>query len=444
MSYNNRRKETGAITVNILYLHSHDTGRNIEPYGYSVATPNLMRFAAESVVFRKAFCAAPTCSPSRSALVTGSCPHSNGMIGLAHRGFRMADYSRHVVTTLKNSGFHTALSGIQHVAESYETIGYDEYLGGRGPEIPSTEAGAESFLRSRPKTPFFLSVGFFETHRRFPDLQSEAEADMVRPPAPLPDSPQTRTDTARYARSAAILDEKMGRVLHALDESGLAEETLVIITTDHGVAFPGMKCNLNDNGTGVMLMMRGPDAFAGHRTIDAMVSQMDLFPTFCELLGIDPPSWLEGRSLMPLLRDDTERLHEALFAEVNYHGAYEPMRSVRTDRFRYVRRYDGRNRPVLPNCDDGESKSYLLENGWGARPPAGEALYDLVLDPYETNNIIADPRRREVIEDLKSRLQLWMEETRDPLLLGWVSAPSGAVVNDPDAPSPKAPTFRVP
>lgn len=434
--------------MNILYLHSHDTGRNVEPYGYPVDTPNLMRFAGESVVFRRAFCAAPTCSPSRSALVTGSCPHSNGMLGLAHRGFRMNDYSRHLVTTLKNAGFHTALSGIQHVAESHETIGYDEYLGGHGggggTGDPPTEEAAVSFLRSRPKTPFFLSVGFFETHRQFPELESEQEADTARPPAPLPDSPQTRIDAARYARSARVLDGKMGRVLFALDESGLAAETLVVVTTDHGVALPGMKCSLNDNGTGVMLMMRGPEAFSDHRTIDAMVSQMDLFPTFCELLGIEAPSWLEGSSLLSLVRGETERLHEALFAEVNYHGAYEPMRSVRTDRFRYVKRYDGRSRPVLPNCDDGETKSYLLENGWGGRQPAGEALYDLVFDPYETNNIIDDPRRREVLEDLKNRLQLWMEETHDPLLLGWVAAPSGAVVNDPDAPSPKATTFRVP
>ena len=86
---------------NILYLHSHDTGRYIEPYGYPVPTPNLQAFAEQGVVFRQAFCGGPTCSPSRAALLTGQAPHSSGMIGLAHMGFKLHDYSQHIVHTLR-------------------------------------------------------------------------------------------------------------------------------------------------------------------------------------------------------------------------------------------------------------------------------------------------------------------------------------------------------
>ena len=426
--------------MNIVYMHSHDTGRCIEPYGYPVRTPRLAAFAERAVVFRNAFCAAPTCSPSRAALLTGATPHVNGMLGLTHRGFALSDYSQHIVSTLKKAGYHTALSGVQHVASSWEQIGYHEYLGGPS----AAETNAEDFLRRPPTAPFFLSVGFFETHRQFPALDSAAEADGARAPAPLPDVEQTRTDAARYARSATLLDAKMGRVLDAIDESSLSNDTLIIVTTDHGIAFPGMKCNLNDAGTGVMLMVAGPNQFSRHRTVDAMVSHLDVFPTICELLSIDRPPWLEGQSLLPLVTGEVASLHDELFAEVNYHAAYEPMRTVRTERYRYVRRYDGRTRPVLPNCDDSESKAYLMANGWGGRRPDQEALYDLVFDAYETNNIVDDPRHRDILADLRNRLQLWMEETDDPLRHGWVAAPHGATLNDPDAPSNKSQSFRAP
>src|ERR1044071_886775 len=94
-----------ARTPNILYIHSHDSGRYLQPYGYAVPTPNLQKFASEGVLFRRAFSAAPTCSPSRASLLTGQCPHQNGMLGLAHRGFSMADYSRHMLHTLRKAGY---------------------------------------------------------------------------------------------------------------------------------------------------------------------------------------------------------------------------------------------------------------------------------------------------------------------------------------------------
>ncbi|MBT7166430.1 MAG: sulfatase-like hydrolase/transferase, partial [Victivallales bacterium] len=95
---------------NILYIHSHDTGRYIQPYGHAVATPNLQRLAEQGVLFRQAFTINPTCSPSRACLLSGECAHSNGMLGLAHRGFSM-NYEHHIVNTLKAQGYTTALAG---------------------------------------------------------------------------------------------------------------------------------------------------------------------------------------------------------------------------------------------------------------------------------------------------------------------------------------------
>lgn len=126
--------DTGVGRPNILYIHTHDIGRYVQPYGYAVPTPNLQAFAEEGVLFRNAFCANPTCSASRSTLLTGMYPHNNGMTGLAHRGWALNDYSQHIVHTLRDAGYTTVLTGVQHVAshqegEPWQTIGYDRWLG---------------------------------------------------------------------------------------------------------------------------------------------------------------------------------------------------------------------------------------------------------------------------------------------------------------------------
>ena len=107
------------------------------------------------------------------------------------------------------------------------------------------------------------------------------------PPANLPDTPETRRDMAAFKASARSLDQGVGAVLNALDEHDLADDTLVILTTDHGLAFPGAKATLTDRGLGVLLIMRGPGGFHGGRVSDALVSQIDLYPTICELAGIE-------------------------------------------------------------------------------------------------------------------------------------------------------------
>jgi N-sulfoglucosamine sulfohydrolase len=424
---------------NILYVHSHDTGRYVQPYGHAVPTPNIQRLAEQGVLFRQAFCGGPTCSPSRACLLTGMNAHSSGMIGLAHRGFQLNDYRQHLVQVLRQAGYETTLAGQQHEAPKKEMIGYHRLLeaaSNRGREVAPA---AVEFLRGRLREPFFLSVGFYETHRQFDEPWAGEDPRYCLPPAPLPDTPETRQDMACFTASARALDDAMGQVFQALDGTGLSRNTLVICTTDHGIAFPGMKCSLTDHGIGVMLIMRGPGGVLGGKVIDAMVSQMDLFPTICEVAGIDKPAWLEGTSLLPLVAGGAAQIHDEIFSEVTYHAAYEPMRCVRTQRYKYIRRYDDRGHPILPNCDDSVSKDVLLARGWRDRAPAMEQLYDLTFDPNETHNVAADPSKSEVLADMRGRLRAWMERTNDPLLGGAVPAPPGAKVNDPDGLSPKEP-----
>ncbi|HEY4036940.1 MAG TPA: sulfatase [Ktedonobacteraceae bacterium] len=428
---------------NILYIHSHDTGRYVQPYGHAIPTPNIQQLAEEGVLFRQAFCAAPTCSASRAALLTGQYPHSNGMLGLAHRGFSLRDYHQHIVHTLDQLGYYSILIGEQHVAKEPDIIGYDHVV-----KIESSHADviapiARDLLHNMPSQPFFLSVGFFETHREYPLPLSEHDVNYCILPPHVPDTLQTRRDMAAFKASARSLDWGVGMVLDALEVNGLADNTLVICTTDHGIAFPGAKGNLTDQGTGVMLMMRGPGGFRGGQVYDAQVSQIDLFPTVCDLLDIEPPSWLQGTSLLPLIHNQTDEIHEAIFTEATYHAAYEPQRAVRTRRWKYIRRFEDRHMPVLANCDDSLSKAVWRQYGWENRLVAPEQLYDLVFDPNETCNLINDPAYSAILEEMRHRLKDWMNETADPLLYGSVTPPSGVELNDPDQISPTEPTHIV-
>lgn len=425
--------------VNILYLHCHDAGRYIQPMGHAVSTPALQQLAEEGVLFRKAFCAAPTCSPSRACLLTGQNAHSAGMLGLAHPEFRweLKDYSQHLIHTLHEAGYHSALCGVQHIAHGADAaavIGYKESIplaepwraDRKGWETDTMVADAAAdWLKNRTvDEPFFLSVGFFMPHRVFkeadPARGADEDARYVRPAPTAPDTSVTRRDMADYNASVKSMDACCGTVLSALEAAGLKERTLVIATTDHGIAFPGMKCNLTDHGTGIYLILRGP-GFSGGTSVDAMVSHLDVYPTVCELLGREKPAWLEGRSLLPLARGETASIHDALFSEVTFHAAYQPMRAVRTDRWKYIRRFDfGWPKTVLPNCDAGPSKTVWMEHGWADRPWAAEELYDLVFDPNETCNLAASPSHADTRKDLAGRLDAWMKETDDPLLKGTV------------------------
>jgi len=425
--------------MNILYVHSHDSGRYLSPYGYPVPTPNLKKLAMEGVLFRQAYSGAPTCSPSRASLLTGQCAHSNGMLGLAHRGFSLVDNKRHIIHTLRTAGYKSVLAGIQHVAAKPELIGYDEVMRSASKQAADVATQAIAFLDTKPAGPFFLDAGFQETHREYPAPTAEDDARYIQPPAPMPDTPVTRKDMAGYHASARNLDRAVGRILDALARNGLAENTLVISTTDHGLAFPRMKCNLNDTGWGVSLIMRGPGVFRGGKVVDAMVSQVDIFPTICESLGIAKPAWLQGKSMLPVLEGKVAEINEEVFAEVNYHASYEPARAVRTHRYKYIRRWDERHRPVLPNCDDSPSKSLWLEYGWKQMPLDAEELYDLVFDPNEQHNLATDAKHSAALAEMRGRLEAWMKRTDDPLLKGPVAAPKGAKVNPMDGTSPKEP-----
>ncbi|HUV06536.1 MAG TPA: sulfatase [Spirochaetia bacterium] len=436
--------------MNILYIHTHDSGRYFEPYGYPLRSPRIMQLAREGVLFRQAFSAAPTCSPSRAALLTGMSPHSCGMLGLAHRGFSLMDYSWHIVYQLNSIGYETVLSGIQHVASHNEGVGYTRILGNssydmsRSFDFDTVEydtynaCRVADYIRDRKPgdRPFFLSFGMFNTHRLFPPVHKDIDPDYIRPPFPLQDTRENREDFAGYLTSARIVDSCVGTVMDALMESGMKEQTIVIFTTDHGIPFPEMKCTLYDTGIGVTLILRYPaNPMAGH-VCDALVSHVDLYPTLCDLIGTEKPGRLQGLSLLPLMEGKKDSVREEVFSEVTYHAAYEPMRCIRTARYKLIKRFDD-NLDVIPaNMDDCSGKDFLVNSGYLNAQHHREALFDLYLDPLERINRIGCSDYRRIYSDLNRRLMSWMERTDDPLFRGRVGKPEGAFANRQDCLSP--------
>lgn len=415
----------------------------MQPYGFQVPTPNIQLLADQGVLFREAFCAAPTCSGSRASLLTGLYCHNNGMLGLAHRGWKLNDYEQHWVHTLRKAGYRSTLIGEQHISVDPETIGYDEILPVDSNHAEFVAPLTIEALREAPSDPWFMSVGFFETHRSFFAPTSVRDTLYSLPPGNLPDVEATRRDMAAFKASARSLDQGIGAVLHALHDCDLVDNTLVLCTTDHGVAFPNAKATLFDRGIGVMMLVRGPGGFTGGKVIDAPVTHLDVFPTLCELAGVEPPPWLQGTSLMPLVRGEAERLHEAIFAETTYHAAYQPHRAARTERWKYIKRFDDYPHPVLANCDDSDSKEFLVEAGWGEQVVPEEQLYDLILDPNEGHDLSGEEARAEELAEMRERLRCWMEETEDPLLQGPVPPPPGAAVNEQWQVSPDDPVRDV-
>jgi len=364
------------------------------------------------------------------------------MIGLAHRGFALNDYSQHIAQYLSSKGFETVLSGVQHEA-SYERIdelGYNIRL--EKEEIPTPENGDKAnanavaqYLKTYDsKKPFFLSFGMFSTHRPYPAADESVNPNYTQPPSPMHDNADTRQDMADFITMAKCADDCVGTVLAAVKDANLENDTFIFFTTDHGIAFPKMKCNLYDTGIGVSLIVKYPGNPTAGQAIDSLVSHVDIFPTLCDIAGVERPDWLEGKSMLPLLQGETDKIRDEIFSEVTYHAAYEPKRCIRTERYKLIRYYDDYSSLVLPNMDDGLSKQFLLKHGLEEMDrTADEMLFDLYHDPMERENLIGNPKYKDIHDDLSKRLLNWMTETNDPLLDGYVPKPDGAFANRKDA-----------
>src|SRR5437879_7178707 len=335
----------------ILQIICHDLGHHIGCYGIrTVHTPALDRLATEGVRFANSFCTSPGCSPSRAALATGRYPHSNGVLGLAHAhfGWELGPGERHIARLLADSGYRTLLFGLQHVTYHPENLGFAEIHGHRPADgvaenIEGWVLGVRSSVlgKAGPNTehrtpntasPFYAEVNFFEPHRpfNFGGVAPDRSAGVQVPPF-LPDNEAAREELAGMQGAIRKVDEAVARILAALGKDGLADDTLVVFTADHGIAFPRAKTTLYDPGIEAALLMRWPaGGIAGGRVYGELISNVDIVPTLLEAAGTPVPENVQGRTFLPLLQGRPYIPRAAVFAEKTYHELYDPQRCVRT------------------------------------------------------------------------------------------------------------------
>jgi len=456
--------------LNVLILLSDDMGNHLGAAGTpALATPHLDRLAAEGVRFDRAYAPAASCSPCRASLLTGRYPHSHGIFTNVHRVGVTAPASawargapwrgphglRPDVPTaperFKAAGYRTGLTNKGHVGPGWRfpwdaramwRYTLDRTAGG---ERLGTYRGARRFFEDAGRSPFFLYANLTLTHRPFrahdPDVSPLAAPDpsQVAVPPWLPDLPPVRRDWARYLDTVQMTDSQVGEVLAALEDAGHRDDTLVVFTSDHGIAWHRAKATVYEAGTHVPLIVRGPGVRRGAR-VTGLVGLIDLLPTLLEACGLPVPGGIQGRSMWDLLRGRPGAAgRRFVFAEHNAHGPtpkqFFPSRAVRGERFKYIRNLLPEKTYVPPadlverkkwgnltwDTVQGCAETFPVQHALVRRTlhrPA-EELYDLHTDPHEMTNLLEGgpdaltPPVREELARLRRALDDWMTATGD-------------------------------
>ena len=408
---------------NLILITSHDTGRHLGCYGAAGApSPNLDALAARGTRLARAFCTQSQCSPSRASIATGRYPHSHGVMGLCHGRFRwdLHDDEQPIATLLKAAGYRTALCGLQHESPRPEWLGFDVCDFGGLAHAVADKAERHLADLARAAQPFYLQVGFVETHRGGPGMQFHGHPpiplDDVAVPPWLIDEPAARDEFANLGGAVRALDAAVGRIQDTVDRLDLADRTIVAFTVDHGLPFPRAKTSLYDPGLEVAMMLAGPGVRAG-AVRDELISNVDLLPTLMDLLHLPAPDRVQGRSFAPLLTGRGGYAPaDAVFAEMTYHNYCDPMRCIRTAthkltvNFMPTAGFFNCTQQWRPRC---KASAQVAEPA-GAHPPL--ELYDLGADPLERRNLADDEASAALRDELLGRLARHLRDTGDPLL----------------------------
>lgn len=407
----------------------------------TVATPAFDRLAREGALFSNAFTAAPSCTPSRAALLTGQAVHRLAE-GANLWGFLPERFDVYP-DLLERAGYQVGYTGKGWGPGRVEPGGRS-----RNPAGPRFES-FDAFLATRREgQPFCFWFGSSDPHRPY-EAGSGARAGLraasVRVPSILPDTPEIRDDLLDYYAEVQRFDGQIARLLAVLERRGELDSTIVVVTSDNGSPFPRAKANLYDAGTRMPLAIRWPGRIAPATTVDAFVSLTDLAPTFLEAAGMLVPSDMTGRSLLSLFGhgSGTSTARDRVFLERERHanvrrgdGSY-PARAIRTADFLYIRNYRPDRWPAgdpelhvavgpFGDIDGGPSKRLLLDRREDpaierffalatAKRPA-EELFDLKKDPEQIVNVARDPVYAESRARLKGQLEAWQRSTADPRL----------------------------
>lgn len=446
-------KGTGTAK-NVLLIMADDLGPQLGCLGTEeVTTPTINQLAERGVLFTEAHSSCASCSPSRSATLTGMYPHSNGhwrntitppidapASEFGRQSTTVDPVGVHEdITTLpeilKQAGFYTGITQKWHLSPHWK-FPFHRRLPAKG-SLQNIRRDVGTFLQEAGGRPFFLQMNLGNTHRpfdaSFEDVPEVAASEVDVPPL-FPDVPKARQDLAAYYSSVNALDAGVRATLDALEASGRRDDTLILFTSDHGWAYPRGKATAYYMGTHVPLIAAGPGVVEGRRT-DGLINLIDLMPTILDVVGRQAPATVQGISLRPWLSGKTPSWwREVLFTEHLSHGPPErdwyPSRAA----------LDGQHHYILNLWPD---KTYHFpadlteEEGWGtliydaileareAYPEAyaalqdtihrpKEELYNVQKDPYEMRNLFDEPALADVEKRLESALRQWMERTEDP------------------------------
>jgi arylsulfatase A-like enzyme len=401
-------------------------------------TPNLDAFAVESVFFERSFCTTPQCSPSRSSLLTGFYPSKIGVMGNVGNAGGEPLQLRTIGEELRTAGYHTGYFGKWHLgSDPIATAGWDEAEWKT--DDPLAEANAIRFLENVSGTtpPFALFVSINNPHDIYHFSLHAPGQDLSGVPLSKDWEKETfegKTSVQRqfmdedqgeaiddssteewqryhdcYREKTRLFDASAGRILEALDRSGQRDHTAVVITSDHGdmdthhrLIFKGPF--LYEHLVRVPLMIQLPELFnfvAPRRVGDVDVVNVDLVPTFREICGL-PEAESHGRSLLPLLTG-TGTYKARDFVVTQYYSKQKwvnPIRMIRTAEFKLNRHLH-----------------------------RGDELYDLQHDPDELHNLAGDPAYAEMIADLGTKLDQWIQEHDDPFYSQSITDRHGVVIN---------------
>lgn len=416
---------------NIVLIHCHDLGTRLGCYGQDdVDSPRLDALAGAGVRFTQAFAAAPLCSPARASLFTGTYPARHGVQGLVHRGSHYRPGTATLPSLLAGRGYRTALFGLQHEHADPEDAGFAEVHQIAGQQFcgPVSEL-AVNWLRSTAPAdqeggaPYFATVGFFETHRPYPaeryGAPAAAELARVQVPPHLPDNELTRVDLAAMTRSIAEADAAVGRVVDAVRARPDADQTMIVFTTDHGIAFPRAKSTLYDAGLQVSLIVVPPPAWGiPAQVADGLISHVDLVPTLATFAGFEHAC--DGIAQDRVIIDAAPSPRHRIFAAKDIHEIYDPLRLARTETHAYIRNLHPGPRLILPgDIDDSPTRQGLGRDYRAVR--AHEELYDLITDPDQLHNRADDPTYTAVLDELRAELDAQLTRTGDHAADAWVA-----------------------
>jgi N-sulfoglucosamine sulfohydrolase len=424
---------------NILYVVIEDSSReDYGVYGAHLPTPEIDRLAEQGMRFSNAWVASTNCSPSRGAFYTGQYAHRNGLLGLSNLGWSLPAKTRTIVDELNDLGYETVLCGKQHervrspaeVADGRSRGSlhrFDRSICEAGSPLPGLSHSGISngvhqlraFLDQRgpDPPPFFIVLAPHEAHGIWDTPETKyaqpALSEIVLPPY-LPVLDWLKEPYQWYMGAVHHADRKIGELIEHLDGLGLAEETVVIVTSDHGAAFRRAKGTLYEAGIGVPLVIRWSSRIAPGGVSNALVNNIDLAPTLIELAGGRAPADADGRSYRTLLLGGDYEPARYVFSERNFHEVFRPMRAVRDSRYKLIANFSGEpDRAGWKQLSRARNwKQFAFGTAPERRMPMFE-LYDLESDPQEHENLAGRRELSEVQERLRDELYSWMNESDD-------------------------------